>query len=210
MILQPYNSQIENLNSVIDSNSPQADRLTATRYFPPGNLASALQSHHLPLKRKYTRIVLRQRRRPSKSGGGKTENSYLLQTGPGVIFALESKRIDGPHWSEIALAAYRSYEVKKLRYVFRVNVINPITTAIVREIYAKNHCQWPDRRRECWWHGTPEYQAILSTPNARGVAALVLGGFERGTRYIPVIMTWADTTHARAYLQMLFVICKRY
>ncbi|KAJ6088423.1 hypothetical protein N7486_009684 [Penicillium sp. IBT 16267x] len=151
-------------------------------------------------------VVLRQRRRCSESGG-KTNNDYLLQTGPGVIFALESKCIDGPHWSDIALATYRFYEAEDLRCVFRVNVNNPVTTAIVRDIYLRNNRRWPDRLRSYWWHGTQEYQAILSTPNARGVAALILGGFERGTRWIPVIITWADTTHARAYLQMLFVIC---
>ncbi|KAJ6109564.1 hypothetical protein N7486_001799 [Penicillium sp. IBT 16267x] len=159
---------------IFDGNSPP-DPLTASRYFPPGNLRPVLKRHGISTKRRYTRVVLRQRRRGSKSGG-KTKNDYLLQTGPGVIFALESKRIDGPHWSDIALAAYRFYEAEELRCVFRVNVNNPVTTAIVRDIYLRNNRRWPDRLRSYWWHGTQEYQAILSTPNARGVVALIFGG----------------------------------
>ena len=182
------------------------DVQTASRYYPPGNLGSALKWYDLSTERKYTRVTVGQRGGSSESI---TENEYLLQTGPGVIFALESKRTNGPHWSDIALAAYRLYETEDLRFVFRVNVMNPVTTAIVDEIYFRESRRWPDRCRSYWMHGTPEYQTILSTPNARGVAALILGGFERRTRWIPVIVTWADTTHARAYLQMLFVICAR-
>ncbi|KAJ5663954.1 hypothetical protein N7507_004685 [Penicillium longicatenatum] len=191
---------------IFDGNCPPGTQIPS-RYFPPNSLKAVLRWHGISTKRRYTRVTLRQRRR-SKSGG-KTKNDYVLQTGPGVIFALESQRTDGPHWSDIALAAYRTYEAEDLRFVFRVNVINPLTTAIVRDAYLRNSRRWPDRHRSYWWHGSPAYQAIMSTPNARGVAALVLGGYERGTRWIPVIITWADTTHARAYLQMLFVICTR-
>ncbi|KAJ5903998.1 hypothetical protein N7504_006381 [Penicillium tannophilum] len=189
---------------IYDGDHPP-DAQTASRHYPPGNLGYVLKWHNLSTERKYTRVILGQRR---QSSGG-TENEYLLQTGPGAIFALESKRTDGPHWSDIALAVYRFYETEDLRFVFRVNVINRLTTAIVDEVYFRNGRRWPDRRRSYWMHGTPEYQAILSTPNAKGVAALILGGYERGTRWIPAIVTWADTTHARAYLQMLFVICAR-
>lgn len=182
------------------------DPRTASCYYPPSNLESVLKWYGLSTESKYTRVVLGKQRRSSV---GTTENEYVLQTGPGVIFALESKRTDGPHWSDIALAAYRFYEAEELRFVFRVNVINPVTTAIVDEVYFRNSRRWPDRSRSYWLHGTPEYQAILSTPNARGVAALILGGFERGTLWVPVIVTWADTTHAPAYLQMLFVIRAR-
>ncbi|KAJ5987034.1 hypothetical protein N7451_011399 [Penicillium sp. IBT 35674x] len=190
---------------IFDGDHPP-DAQTASRHYPPGNLGYVLKWHNLSAERKYTRVILGQQR---QSSGDTTENEYLLQTGPGVIFALESKRTDGPHWSDIALSAYRFYETENLRFVFRVNVINRLTTAIVDEVYFRNSRRWPDRRRSYWMHGTPEYQAILSTPNARGVAALILGGYERGTRWIPAIVTWADTTHARAYLQMLFVICAR-
>ncbi|KAJ5915516.1 hypothetical protein N7466_011449 [Penicillium verhagenii] len=181
----------------------------ASRYYPPSNLKLMLRSRHLSTGRKYTRVVLRQRRRSSKSGCGTTRNDYVLQTGPGVICALDSRRIDGPHWSDIAIATYRKYETEDLRYVFRVNVNNPVTTATVCDIYLQNGLPAPDARCRAWCHGTPEYQAILSTPNARGVSALVLGGFERGTKWIPTIITWADTTYACSYLQIVFVIRPR-
>lgn len=130
-------------------------------------------------------------------------NEYILQVGPVCIFALLSCRVNGPHWSDIALAVYYHYETEDLRYVFRVDVVNDITRSLVtKNLYsARNGLRWPDIVMRAWRHDIPEYTALWSTPNARGVAGLVLGGF---TKYVPEIVTWAD--RGRRLLQMLFVI----
>jgi hypothetical protein len=40
------------------------------------------------------------------------------------IFASTSRTLNGPHWSEIAEAAYRPFETENLRHVFQSNVVN--------------------------------------------------------------------------------------
>lgn len=121
-------------------------------------------------------------------------NEYDFITGPGCIFALNSKRVNGPHWSEIALAVYRYFQREKLEYVFRVNVINEETNQVIRNsLYtSQNGLSWPDCLLRVWVHGTPEFTAVLGTPNVQGVAALILGEYPRGTKTIREIYTWAS------------------
>lgn len=158
----------------------------------------------LPDAEVYKTVTLAQLVR--KPNGELHHNEYILQIGPGCIFALLSCQVNGPRWSDIALAVYNHYEKEDLRYVFRVDVVNDITRSLVtKSLYsARNGLRWPDIEIRAWKHDTPEYKALWSPPNARGVAGLVLGGFNRGTKYVPEIVTWAD--RGRRLLQMLFVI----
>ncbi|KAJ5096939.1 hypothetical protein N7456_007660 [Penicillium angulare] len=176
-------------------------------YPPPPRLWPALAELGISLERRYQALSIKQTVNKVVYGGPSNNeqlvvNDYFLQTGPGVLFSLSSRRSYGWHWSEVALAAYRQYETAELRYVFRVDVTNAFTLRTVARIYQMNGKTWPSPF--CWSYGTPEYQALLSTPNGRGVAALVIGGYEAGTRFISQICTWADPENQ--CLQMLFVI----
>ncbi|KAJ5727177.1 hypothetical protein N7493_004997 [Penicillium malachiteum] len=168
---------------------------------PPAEIEDVVRAYKLSGKKKYKMVVIQ------KSDRYFLTNDYFLLTGPGVIFSLNCHREDGPHWSEIVSAAYRHYETAgvDLRYVFRVNVVNPITTLLISRLYRENGLAWPDTELVHWDYDTPEYRAILSTPNGRGVAALVIGGLgERGTKYISEIITWASSDGRQFH--MLFVI----
>ncbi|KAJ6013352.1 hypothetical protein N7540_007943 [Penicillium herquei] len=167
---------------------------------PPLQIEEVVRAYNLSDDRKYKMVVIQ------KSDDDFLINDYYLMTGPGVIFSLNCHREDGPHWSEIVSAAYRHYETAgvDLRYVFRVNVVNPTTSLLISRLYRANGLAWPDPELMHWRYDTPEYRAILSTPNGRGVAALVIGGFERGTKYISEIITWANSDGQGFH--MLFVI----
>ncbi|KAJ5683038.1 hypothetical protein N7462_006203 [Penicillium macrosclerotiorum] len=182
-----------------------AHRATRTwDYLVPPQVVSVAAKYSLetrPVYKRFTASKLTQDRR-GKYGC----NKYSIQVGPGIIFALSSNRVDGPHWSEIAWALYRRQNYKEgLRVVLRVDISNEQTMKFIQEeLYtSKTGYIWPDPEPREWKMGTHEYQALLGTPNARAVAALVLTAFPPGTRHIPVILTWADENDK---LQMLFAI----
>jgi hypothetical protein len=135
-------------------------------------------------------------------------NDYVFVVGPGVICALFSDRYDGPHWSEIALAVYRHYETEELKYVFRVHVVNDKTHDFVGDLYTKFDYDWPNMQARNWERGSHEYSGLLATPNVRGVVALMLGEFARGTRYVPYVMTWTDNYQKRGRLHMCIPISR--
>ncbi|KAJ5729284.1 uncharacterized protein N7483_003792 [Penicillium malachiteum] len=170
---------------------------------PPPQIQAVVRAYNLSDDRNYKQVVIQQ------SHGTFWINDYYLLTGPGVVFSLNCHREDGPHWSEIVSAAYRHYQTTgvDLRYVFRVNVVNPTTLLLISRLYRANGLAWPHSKRVRWKYDTPEYQAILSTPNGRGVAALAIGGFKRGTRYISEIITWTSSSSGHEF-HMLFVISK--
>lgn len=119
-------------------------------------------------------------------------NYYEFYVGPGCIFAMNSNRIDGHHWSDIALAVYHYFQRETLEWVFRVNVVNVETNDIVTKALYKNENRVSAQAitpRVCL-RGTPEFTAVLGTPNIQGVAALVLGGFPDGKKTIREIYTW--------------------
>ncbi|KAJ5291871.1 hypothetical protein N7478_001122 [Penicillium angulare] len=163
-------------------------------YPPPPRLWPVMVELNLPIDKRYKAVTIKQTVRKVVYGSLKSNehlvvNDYFLQTGPGVILSEQST------FTWMALS-------EDLRYVFRVDVVNSVTVRTVLRVYEMNDKKWPEPL--CWKYGTPEYQALLSTPNARGVAALVIGGFESGTKFISEICTWADPENY--CLQMLFVI----
>lgn len=140
----------------------------------------------------YKHIVLKK-----KADHGDEDNAYYLIIGPGVIFAVDIIREDGPHWSEIALAAYRHYETKELAYVFQFDVVNHVTGEFVKEYLYGIPYSFPriapvDMYLREWGPDLDEskYHALLATPNVRGSVALLLGSFVPGTMHIPHIHTW--------------------
>lgn len=98
--------------------------------------------------------------------------------------------------------------MEDLKYVFQCNIINPETMLFVQKsLYvAANGLGWPDDRLRVWEEDTAEYQALLGTRLAKGVAYLVLGAFPRGTRRIARIVTWGG--RYIPYVQMRFDIEK--
>lgn len=133
-------------------------------------------------------------------------SDYIIQVGPGVIVSQLSSRFLGPHWSDVALAVYKQYESAPLKYVFRVDITNEIAERLISdEIYSvKTGLTWPDSVRREWQIGTCEYKALLGTPLGRGVVALVLRGYDRGTKFISSISTFSD--EHKVSMHMLFVV----
>lgn len=133
-------------------------------------------------------------------------SDYIIQVGPGVIVSQLSSRFLGPHWSDVALAVYKQYETAPLKYVFRVDITNEIVERLIsEEIYSvKTGLEWPDSIRREWQIGTCEYNALLGTPLGRGVVALVLRGYDRGTKHISSISTFSD--EHKVSMHMVFVI----
>lgn len=173
---------------------------TVPLHFPPASVANVVANLGFPSDRSYRRVLLRKATR--MPDGSYAWNKYVLVVGPGVIFATLSRRYDGPNWSEIALAVYRHFETESIRYVFRVDVMNGDAEDLVRYHLHEpgSGLRFEQGTPRAWSHGTPEYQALLGTVNCRGVAALVLGEFDRGTKKIPEIFIFANP------LQMLQIV----
>ncbi|KAJ5943161.1 hypothetical protein N7516_003329 [Penicillium verrucosum] len=176
------------------------------RHFPPDQIYEETVELGLSGEKVYRKIVL------WKSGVSRGQywvHDYTLKTGPGVIFATDSFRPDSAYWAQIAQAFYQGeHPIEDLKYVFQCNIINPETILFVQEsLYvAANGLGWPDDRLRVWEEGTAEYQALLGTRLAKGVAYLVLGAFPRGTRRIARIVTWGG--RYIPYIQMRFDIEK--
>ncbi|KAJ5497011.1 hypothetical protein N7463_008998 [Penicillium fimorum] len=137
------------------------------------------------------------------------EKLYRKITGPGVIFAMDSFRADSEYWAQIAQAVYKDeHPIEDLKYVIQCNMINPETMLFVQKsLYvADNGLGWPDDRLHVWEENTAEYQALLGTRLAKGVAYLVLWAFPRGTRRIARIVTWGG--RYIPYIRMRFDIEK--
>lgn len=171
---------------------------------PPSQTKDALTHFNLSTDAVYKSMRLIKRLREPIPWHPLVLNTYFMLTGPGVLMSVKSMRKTGPYWSEVALAVYRHYETQDLRHVFRLDVVNRTTCDAVKEVYQRNGIQWPDSHRMHWKFDTPEHRAIMATPHGSGVTALVLGGFDRGTRYLSEIVTWACPVNGN--LQMLFVI----
>ncbi|KAJ5082151.1 hypothetical protein N7532_011194 [Penicillium argentinense] len=123
-----------------------------------------------------------------------SKNNYSFVIGPGVICSCYASRTDGPHWSEIALALYRHFHAEELKYVFRIHVINQKTFDVVKNLHYKFGYEWPSPQVRHWEGGSPECNSLLATPNVRGVAALMLGEYPRGTSYISRVTTWTENS----------------
>lgn len=141
-----------------------------------------------------------------KDNAGSDYSDYIIQVGPGVIVSQLSSRFLGPHWSDVALAVYNQYETAPLKYVFRVDITNEVVERLIsEEIYSvPTGLEWPDSIRREWKVGTGEYQALLGSPLGRGVVALVLRGYDRGTKLISCISTFSD--EHKVSMHLLFVI----
>ncbi|KAJ5200479.1 hypothetical protein N7491_008715 [Penicillium cf. griseofulvum] len=134
-----------------------------------------------------------------KRGSG--TNLHHITTAAGVIILRNVVRYDGPWWSHVALAQYHIHFAQDaLRHVYLENVVNPDTRDFIHTIWAKT--QPPnslgfDRspasvNQVTWAYDTPEYKAILGTELGKGVAAIVLSAFPRGTRRIARVVVWRN------------------
>jgi hypothetical protein len=120
-------------------------------------------------------------------------NEYKGRTTLGTIFAEDNTRVDGPHWNELAKAHYESnYDINSLKFVFRLNVVNRTTMPYVDSVlYPRFGLDlMQDQTVRKWAYNTDEYKEILGTTLGKGVGALVLSAFPRGTRRITQIVTW--------------------
>ncbi|KAJ5356711.1 hypothetical protein N7517_011320 [Penicillium concentricum] len=136
-------------------------------------------------------------KRHPKRGSG--TNCHHITTAMGVVIVRKVERYDGLHWSQVAHAQYNThFDQNTLRHIYLENVINEDTRDFIQTIWAKTQ---PDNspgfqlapaslNQLAWAYDTPEYKAILGTELGKGVAALVLSAFPRGTRRITKIVVW--------------------
>ncbi|KAJ5178331.1 uncharacterized protein N7500_001030 [Penicillium coprophilum] len=133
---------------------------------------------------------------------GTGTNFHQITTAMGVIILRNVRRYDGPHWSEVAHAQYNvHFDQNTLRHIYLENVINEDTRVFIETIWARmqppNTPGFRDSpeslNQVAWAYDTPEYQAILGTELGKGVAAIVLSAFPRGTRRITRIVVWRKT-----------------
>lgn len=137
-------------------------------------------------------------------------NFHHFSTAIGVIIVRNVERYDGPWWSQVALAQYDIHFARTtLRHIYLENVVNADTKDFIQTIWAKTQ---PPNSREfllspasvkqvAWDFDAPEYKAILGTELGKGVAAIVLSAFPRGTHRITRIFVWK-----RSIMQIRFDI----
>ncbi|KAJ5812863.1 hypothetical protein N7447_009886 [Penicillium robsamsonii] len=135
-----------------------------------------------------------------KRGSG--TNVHHVTTAMGVIILRKVERYDGPYWSQVAHAQYNAhFDQNTLRHIYLENVVNEDTRDFIHTLWAKTQ---PDNspgfqlseesvNQLAWAYDTPEYHAILGTELGKGVAALVLSTFPRGTRRITRIVVWKQS-----------------
>ncbi|KAJ5367130.1 hypothetical protein N7541_001071 [Penicillium brevicompactum] len=123
-------------------------------------------------------------------------NEYVHMTANGVIFAMDITRDSLYHWSDIAVGQYTmDFRIETLRRIYFHHVINEDTHGFMMDLYRSTmeggFSRNPAAERQIVWSlGTPEYQAILGTTFGKGVAALLLTYFPRGTVIVARIVTW--------------------
>lgn len=190
-------------DDIPDSKKEEKDGSIARRVNMPNQLYNVMDGLGLKLPKEevYKEVALTQ---DTEDKDGPAQNSFITRVGPGVIFAMSNDRYSGPSWSEVAMAVYNHWGEGELKYVFRVDVKNRQTLPFIRNTLYPDHCLTWNKDPEVWEKGTDGYQAILGTPNGKGVGALVLGHYDRGTKNIPEIVTVVDDRDEK--LQILFKI----
>ncbi|CAG8936469.1 unnamed protein product [Penicillium salamii] len=114
----------------------------------------------------------------------------------GAIVAAAIMRYHGAHWSEIALAHYTHVypDINTLKYVYVADVVNKETAPYVTEILYNNEKikRTDEPAARYWVHDSDEYQCLLGTAIGKGVAAMVLGAWPRGTHRMKQIKTFFE------------------
>ncbi|RJE18021.1 hypothetical protein PHISCL_09645 [Aspergillus sclerotialis] len=158
--------------------------LDVNKVSAPGHTLSKSQELGLPDGKVYTQVEA------SKEAADGNTNSYITRIGDGVMFAMSNSRYDGHPWSDVAMAVFRQFSQSDLKYVFRYDVVNSVTTSLMKRIYEENGIPVGSEEQKVWKEGTEEYAAIMGCPNAKGVLALLLSNYDRGTKRVPEIVTW--------------------
>lgn len=131
----------------------------------------------------------------------------------GYIIAIDIKRADGPHWSEIALALYISrHAIETLRHIYFQNIVNEDVMGILLPMYSillgtsqrVVMERIPPGVQTIWQFGTPGYQALMGTAFGKAVAALLLAAFPNGGYRVARIVTFKAVI-----MQMRFDILPR-
>ncbi|CAI7648366.1 unnamed protein product [Penicillium glandicola] len=132
-----------------------------------------------------------------KRGSG--VNFHHITTAMGVIILRNVNRYDGPWWSQVALAQYDTHFARNvLRHVYLENVVNANTRDFIHGIWAKTQPPYAPGfeistasvTQVAWSFDSTEYKAILGTELGKGVAAIVLTAFPRGTHRIVRVVVW--------------------
>ncbi|KAJ5368822.1 uncharacterized protein N7496_008582 [Penicillium cataractarum] len=94
------------------------------------------------------------------------------------------------HMSEVSLAFYETdCLIDTLQHVIVTNVVNDDTISFLSGEIHGDHLEFSEDWWRTWEYATPEYDALLATRIGKMVAYMVLGGFQRGTKWIPRINT---------------------
>jgi hypothetical protein len=164
---------------------------------PPRRILVDLERMNLPGPGQYNEFVI------SKESTNKKwrsiDNRHDFFTAPGVLVAALMYRADGPMWSDIAIAQYKSrFPIETIRHIYIDNCTNDQTDPLVVMLMGGLREEWlgisPAESKTqvpiVFEYGTPAYQAILGSTTGKAVVAFVLGAFPRGTWRIAQIACW--------------------
>lgn len=133
-----------------------------------------------------------------------TSFNWFGSTGPGMISLEDIARNrdcspPAPYISQISQVLYeKEFPLEDLRHVFVMDIINDNTSDFITgSLYPianpePSILSWPVYQPQSWEHGTSEYDALLGTKIGRMIAYLVLGAFERGSRWIQRVVVWSN------------------
>ncbi|KAJ5952673.1 uncharacterized protein N7479_011086 [Penicillium vulpinum] len=175
------------------------------RWIPrPPALSADLENCGLPVGSEdyHEAKLTKQSSRPSPRRGTTGINIHHIAAARGVIILRNVDRYDGPWWSQVALAQYDVHFGRNdLRHIYLENVINVDTRDFIQTLWAETQPANSPRfqlnpeagNQVSWEFDTPGYKAILGTELGKGVAAIVVSAFNRGSRRIARVVVWRAT-----------------
>ncbi|KAJ5770047.1 uncharacterized protein N7511_002098 [Penicillium nucicola] len=170
---------------------------TDRMYDPPFRILVDLERMKLPATGHYHQFTIC--KESINKASRPVPNHHDLFTGPGVLIVALMYRADGPMWSDIAIAQYKSwFPIDTLRHIYIDNCTNVETDPLVTMLMGGSRDEWygisPAQSKiqvpTVFEYGTPAYQAVLGSATGKAVAAFVLGAFPRGMWRISQIACW--------------------
>ena len=114
---------------------------------------------------------------------------------------------DVRYWSDVVFVEWQSqarswgFDVRQLNYVFRFEIFNLDTKAVMQHILGGSDGSWPGIEVSM---SDPGGLAMLGTPNGRGVAWLLATHQDQlGRRTVESIRVWSTGSDYHAYFKIV-------
>ncbi|OQD90425.1 hypothetical protein PENANT_c001G09495 [Penicillium antarcticum] len=167
-------------------------------YDPPFRILVDLERMILPASSHYHQFTIC--KESTNKVSRPAPNHHDLFTASGVLIVALMYRADGPMWSDIAIAQYKTrFPNDTLQHIYIDNCTNVETDPLVTMLmggtrdddwYGFSPAQSRIQVPTVLQYGTPAYQAILGSATGKAVAAFILGAFPRGAWRVAKIACW--------------------